>query len=70
MTAKKNTWGGKRPGSGSKPKDVNEKAKTISLSVSAEMHREIKNRADAEGSTVNDFIRSAVKKVLKKTKQS
>jgi hypothetical protein len=53
---------GRPKGTGKKPE---EKAITVSLSMSAEMHRAIKSHAEKNGETFNNIIRLSLKNFLK-----
>jgi predicted HicB family RNase H-like nuclease len=64
--------GGKREGAG-KPlgwrKPEEQKAVTISLSMSGELHRQLKSKAESAGITVNDAIRDAVRRWISDSTQ-
>ena len=58
--------GGVRPGAGRKPKPASEKAVTVSLSLSPEMHAKLSYFAETKGVTVNDAIREMIAKTTRK----
>lgn len=62
----KGQWGGRRSNQTGRPaKDPADKAVTVSLSMPGDLHRKLKDRAEADGLTVNDAIRVAVAKYVK-----
>ena len=73
---KKGQWGGNRPnqtgrpkGTGKPIKDPADKAKTVSLSLSADLHARLAECAETDGLTVNDAIREAITAWVKRKKR-